>query len=315
MKRKSLGKTGIEMTEISLGALTMGPLQKNIQIEDAKRVILTALHKGINSIDTAEMYRMDEPIKQALQEYDGEVILASKSTASTYEEMEKSLLQALKGLGRDYLDIFYLHAASVSPEVFEERSGAFQCLLDYKDKGIIRAVGISTHVVAVIKKAADIKEIDVVFPIINRKGLGIIGGTTADMIEVIEYASQKNKGVVAMKVLAGGNLIDDVKGAFDFVRSIEGITSVAVGMSNPEEVEVNIRLFEDREVPESELLRLRSGKQLFVSRICTGCGTCVAACPNEALVVLEDKVIVQKDKCLLCGYCNPVCPQFALRLL
>lgn len=83
MEKRILGKTGIEMTEISLGALTMGPLQKNLSVDEAKKVILTALNKGINSIDTAEMYRMDEPIKAALKEYSGEVILASKSTAGT----------------------------------------------------------------------------------------------------------------------------------------------------------------------------------------------------------------------------------------
>lgn len=229
--------------------------------------------------------------------------------------MDKSIQQALTGLGRDYLDIFYLHAPDVTPAVFEERAGAFQCLLDYKDKCIIRAAGISTHVVEVIKKAAAIDQIDVVFPIINKKGLGIIGGSTDDMIEAIENASENGKGVVAMKVLAGGNLINDIKSAFSFVRNIKGITSVAVGMSNKEEVDVNIRLFNDVEVSEEELSKLRSGKDLFVSRICTGCGNCVKACPNEALVVLEDKVVVQKQKCILCGYCNPVCPQFALRLL
>jgi len=229
--------------------------------------------------------------------------------------MEKSVLGALSGLGRDYLDIFYLHAAKVTPEVFEERSGAFQCLLDYKSKGVIRAVGIATHVVPVVEKAAKIEEIDVVFPLINVKGVGIVGGSAADMVRAIKLVSESGKGLVAMKSLAGGNLLREIKTAFSFVRNIEGITSVAVGMSHVDEVEVNVRLFEDEDIMESDLERLRSTKELFVARFCTGCGTCVQACPNEALTVKEGQVIVEKNKCILCGYCNPTCPEFALRLI
>ncbi len=315
MKKKILGNTGIKMTEITLGSLTMGPLQAKLSLEEAKRVILAALDKGINSIDTAEMYGMDGPIKAALAEYSGEIILASKSTATSYSEMEKSVLGALLGLGREYLDIFYLHAAKVTPEVFEERSGALQCLLDYKSKGIIRAVGIATHVVPVVQKAAEIADVDVVFPLINKKGLGIVSGTVADMVSAIQIASQNGKGIVAMKALAGGNLLGDIKAAFSFVRSIEGITSVAVGMSHVDEVEVNVRMFMDEDILESDLERLRSTKRLFVARFCTGCGTCVTACPNEALGVIEGKVVVDENNCILCGYCNPVCPEFALRLV
>ena len=315
MKKNILGNTGIKMTEITLGSLTMGPLQAKLSLEEAKRVILAALDRGINSIDTAEMYGMDEPIKAALNEYSGEVILSTKSTATSYAEMEKSVLGALSGLGRDYLDVFYLHAAKVTPEVFEERSGALQCLLDYKSKGVIRAVGIATHVVPVVEKAAKVKDIDVVFPLINKKGLGIVEGSAAEMVRAIGIASQNGKGIVAMKALAGGNLLGDIKEAFSFVRSIEGITSVAVGMSNVDEVEVNFRLFNDEDILESDLDRLRSTKQLFVARFCTGCGTCVKACPNEALAVTRGKVLVDRNKCILCGYCNPVCPEFALRLV
>lgn len=315
MKKNILGKTEIKMTELTLGALTMGPLQKKLSLQEAKRVILTALDNGINSIDTAEMYGMDEPIRAALAEYKGEVILATKSIAGTYSEMEKSVLKALSGLGRDYLDIFYLHAAKVTPQVFEERAGAFQCLLDYRRKGYIRAVGIATHVVPVVVKAAHVDDIDVVFALINKKGLGITGGSKAEMIQAVELASQNGKGVLAMKALGGGNLLVDIKSSLSFVRGIQGLASVAIGMSHPDEVGINMRLFQGEDIPESELERLRTGKKLFIARFCTSCGTCVTACPNEALAVIEKKLVVENDKCILCGYCNPVCPEFALRLV
>jgi len=92
--------------------------------------------------------------------------------------MEQSIKYALTSLNRTDIDIFLLHAARVTPSVFEERAGALQCLKDYKTKGVIRAIGISTHVVGVVRRAAEIKEIDIIFPIINKIGLGIVGGNT-----------------------------------------------------------------------------------------------------------------------------------------
>ena len=56
------------------------------------------------------------------------------------------------------------------------RAGAWQCLQDYKAKGVIRAIGVSTHHVDVTAKMAQIPECDVVFPLINFASLGIRNG-------------------------------------------------------------------------------------------------------------------------------------------
>jgi len=315
MKKSRLGKTDLFLTELTLGALTIGPLQANLPFDEAKKLVLTALQHGVNSIDTAEMYCADPPIKAALQEFQGEVVLATKSVASSYQDMEASIQGALKGLGRDHLDIFYLHAANVTPNVFEERAGALQCLLDYKQRGYIRAVGISTHVVPVIEKAAQQQEIDVVFPLINQAGLGIVGGSADDMVSAIQIAKQREKGVIAMKVLGGGNLLSSIKASLEYVRRIEGVQSLAIGMKSPKELDINLRLFNDEEISEEELNQFRIEKKLFIARLCTGCGICVDKCPNNALGIVDAKAYVDKQKCILCGYCSPHCPNFAIRLI
>ncbi|MDW7674080.1 MAG: aldo/keto reductase [Bacillota bacterium] len=316
MKRLVLGKSGIEVTELCFGALTMGPLQANMTEDKGAEVILTALKSGVNFIDTAELYRTYLHIKKALDNFDGEVVIATKSGAQTYEAMEQSVQKALTEMGRSYIDIFLLHAAKVSTEVFNERAGAWQCLLDYKAKGIIKAVGISTHVVKVVEVAAEVEEVDIVFPIINKLGMGIVGGTAEEMLAAIAKAHQAGKGLYAMKALAGGHLIDEIVDAYAYVRKIEGINSVAVGMVREEEVDLNVRLFRDEQVPPEALLKKsNANKKLIVSHImCKGCGICAKTCPNDALAVSEGKVWANHQKCLLCGYCNPVCPEFAIRL-
>jgi len=316
MKKYSLGKTGIMVTEMCFGALPIGPLQANISVEKGAKLIRTALEKGINFIDTAEGYKTYPYIKKALEGYNEEVIIATKSGAKTYQEMEQSIKDALAFLGRTYIDIFLLHAARVTPSVFEERAGALQCLQDYKAKGVLRAIGISTHAVEVVRRAAEIKEIDIIFPIINKIGIGIVGGSVIDMIKAISEAHKAGKGLYAMKALGGGHLINQLEEAFNFVRNIKGISSLAVGMVSSEELELNLKIFNDEEIPKGLFTqKIKPSKRLFISTFCKGCGTCVKTCPNNALSLENGKAVVDHKLCILCGYCNPVCPEFAIRLI
>jgi aryl-alcohol dehydrogenase-like predicted oxidoreductase/NAD-dependent dihydropyrimidine dehydrogenase PreA subunit len=316
MKKCSLGKTGIMVTELCFGALPIGPLQANISVERGAKLIRAALEKGINFIDTAEGYKTYPHIKKALEGYNEEAIIATKSGAETYKEMEQSIKDALVSLGRAYIDIFLLHAARVTPSVFEERAGALQCLQDYKAKGIIQAIGISTHVVEVVRRAAEIKEIDIIFPIINKLGIGIVGGSVLGMIKAISEAHKAGKGLYAMKALGGGHLIDQLEEAFNFVRNIKGISSLAVGMVSLEELELNLKIFNAEEIPKGLFTqKIKPKKRLFISSFCKGCGTCVKTCPNNALSLENGKAVVNHKLCLLCGYCNPVCPEFAIRLI
>jgi aryl-alcohol dehydrogenase-like predicted oxidoreductase len=316
MKKCSLGKTGIMVTELCFGALPIGPLQANISVEKGAKLIRAALEKGINFIDTAEGYKTYPHIKKALEGYNEELIIATKSGAKTYQEMEQSIKDALVSLDRNYIDIFLLHAARVTPSVFEERAGALQCLQDYKAKGVLRAIGISTHAVEVVRRAAEIKEMDIIFPVINKLGIGIVGGSVEDMIKAISEAHKAGKGLYAMKALGGGHLIDQLEEAFNFVRNIKGISSLAVGMVSLEELELNLKIFNAEEIPKGLFTqKIKPSKRLFISSFCKGCGTCVKTCPNNALSLENGKAVVNHKLCLLCGYCNPVCPEFAIRLI
>ena len=316
MKKSFLGKTDIQVTELCFGALPLGPLQAKMPEQEGVKLIYSALEHGINFIDTAEIYQTYSYIKPALGLFSGEVIIATKSHAETYEAMEKSIQEALVALGRDYIDIFHLHAAMVTPQVFQERAGALRCLKDYKEKQKIRAIGISTHVVDVVSQAAEVEDIDIVFPLINKMGMGIVGGDTQGMLDAIKKVNQAGKGLYAMKALAGGHLISELKESFDFVRQISGMGSIAVGMVSEKELEINLKLFNNEEVP-TDLLpeRAQSSKKLMVSFFCKGCGTCIEACPNQALSLQAGKAVVDNQACLLCGYCSPSCPEFALRLI
>lgn len=316
MEKRILGKTGIEVTELCFGALPMGPIQKNLTIEENSRIIELALKKGVNFIDTAEMYRTYEPIAIAIKNTGIRPVIASKSNKKTYEGMEAAVNEALEMLNVDYIDIFHLHAAREGADAFELYADALKCLVDMKKLGKIKAIGISTHSIAVTSKAAEHPLIDVVFPIINKEGRGIIDGTKEEMITAIKKVHEAGKGLYLMKVLAGGSLIREYKQALEFAKSIEAYASIAIGMTSLEEVLYNVAYFSGEEV--LDLSNSIAGlKKALVSRaLCKSCGKCIATCPNKAISFDEEKkASINKSLCITCGYCTPVCPEFAIRVV
>lgn len=316
MEKRILGRTGIEVTELCFGALPMGPIQKNLSIEENSRIIELALKKGVNFIDTAEMYKTYEPIAIAIKNTGIRPIIASKSNKKTYEGMEAAVNEALEMLNVNYIDIFHLHAAREGADAFEVYADALKCLVDMKKQGKIKAIGISTHSIAVTNIAAEHQLIDVVFPIINMNGRGIIDGTKEEMIAAIKKVHKAGKGIYLMKVLAGGGLIGQYKQALEFAKSIEAYASIAIGMTSLEEVLYNVSYFSGEEVMDLSN-SVASLKKALVSRaLCKSCGKCIATCPNKAISFDEEKkASINKSLCITCGYCTPVCPEFAIRVV
>ncbi len=318
MKKIDWGN-GWQLSHLCFGVLPMGPLQKDMKTERGGEVLLEALRGGINFLDTAQNYRTYPHIRYALDRWDGEhIYVASKSTATSYDEMEEAVQEARDELNRDCIDIFLLHAARVGREVFRERAGALQCLRDCQEQGTVGRTGISTHSAEAVKQAAQEDHVDVVFPIINIAGLGILDGDRQDMEESIASASRAGKNLYAMKAFGGGNLLSEREEALEYVLSVPGIDSVCIGMVSADEVKVNLSLFAGE--PDEQLMgrtEQTSSKRIMISPFCTACGTCIEYCPNDALHLDTEEEICRVDgeRCILCGYCAPECPQFAIRMI
>ncbi len=320
MKKMVLGNTGLEVSELCFGALPMGPLQKNLPVEEGAAVIARALRGGVNFIDTAQLYQTYEPIRLALYQVAVSPMIASKSTAATYDNMRQAIEEARDSMGVESVDIFHLHAARADETVFEQRRGAWECLLDCKSEGLVKAVGISTHSVPVVRKAATMGEVDVVFPIFNAKGTGILQGTVMEMETAIKECFTRGKGIYLMKVLGGGCLVDEYHQAVSFARQVSrGLAPLAVGMVSIDEVDYNLAYFQAEEPEKARLPPLQVEKKWFqvVVSLCKRCGTCVEFCPNGAISqVSADQVpVISHDLCLRCGYCVGECPEFAIRMI
>jgi len=317
LEYRRLGRTDLIVSRLCFGALTIGPLQANLDVHEGAKVIVEALNNGVNFIDTAELYETYEYIRNAIKMFGkrDKVVIASKTYAYTKEGAEKSLKKALNELETDYIDIFLLHEQE-SKYTIKGHHEAVEYFLKAKEKGYIRAFGISTHTVEAVDAAAGINEIDVIHPLVNKEGLGIQKGTLQDMLDAIKKAYNNGKGIYAMKPLAGGNFLYNIKEAFNFLLEKPYIHSIAVGMKNTEEVTVNIKLFNGEEVSEELLERLKKVKRrLQISSRCIGCGKCAERCSQKAIYIEDGKAKVIEEKCVLCCYCGRVCPDFCIKII
>lgn len=316
MKKIILGNTGFEVTEICFGCLPFGPIQKNLPVEEAAEILSLGLDMGINFIDTAQMYKTYEHIKMAFANRKDKPIIATKSTAASYEDMDEAVKEALEGMGVDHIDIFHLHSAKMGTDLFEVRKGALDCLKEYKSKGVIKAIGVSTHNIKLVELCAERDDIDVVFPLINAVGRGIVNGTVEEMKDAIYKCENSGKGVYLMKALGGGTLIDDYEKSMEFARNLSDNFPIAIGMVSKEELIYNVNYFNGQHDLEG-IIKIKNRKQVVVTNgVCIGCGTCVDTCHSEAISMQDNnKALIDQSKCIQCGYCIAACPNFAIRMI
>jgi len=316
MKKVMLGSTGMAVAPLIFGSLPMGPLQAGRTFAEGGRVLRYALERGVNMIDTAELYENYGHIRQALAGYTGSCYLASKTHAADTESARRHVERALRELGVERLDVVHLHAARIA-NPFAERGAVIDALLLMRDEGKIAHVGLSSHYISAVRQAAKHPDIAVVHPLINLSGMGILDGSAARMAEAIAEVASAGKGVYAMKALAGGNLIGQARASLQYVRNLPGVHGVAVGMLSEAEIDANIALFSDVNLDEANwrTLESRSRRLKIMERFCKGCGACVAACTNQALTVIDGKAKVDEQRCILCGYCAADCPEFIVRVV
>lgn len=168
MEKRILGKSGLEVSALGLGCMGMSfgygqPADEKEMIS----LIRTAVEKGVNFFDTAEVYgpfTNEKLVGKALAPMRGEVVIATKfgfniqdggpgsdlpPLNSRPEHIREVCDASLKRLQTDYIDLFYQHR--VDPNVpIEEVAGAVKDLID---EGKVRHFGLSEAGVDVIRKA------------------------------------------------------------------------------------------------------------------------------------------------------------------
>ena len=314
MKNVLLGNTNLRVSKVGFGVLPIGNSQLNLPLNQGAGLIRYAMERKITFLDTAQYYKTYPYIRTALKGTNFDPVISSKSLAVTYTDMKAAIEEARFELNRDVIDIFLLHEVRTGD--FINRQGAWDYLNDAKAKGLIKAIGLSTHHVDVAEMAAEIKECDILFPLINFKSLGIrkydCQGNKEDMAAAIRRAAEAGIGVFAMKVFGGGNLTGAYQDALDYVYGLSGIESAMIGFGKEKEID-DIIDYMDGKLPK-EYHPDVSKKEIHINQSdCEGCGACLKRCPAKAIYFGSNGLAeVNQNKCLTCGYCAPICPVRAI---
>lgn len=310
MEMRSLGASGMQVSRLCFGTLTMGPMQRGFSPERGAALLTYAYARGFRFLDTADIYDTYPHIRLALQKCAYRVSTKAycwdKATASA------ALERAFFGLDREYVDVFMLHEQE-SIHTLRGHREALDYLNEQKAKGRIGLVGVSTHYAGCVRAAAFFGGVDVIHPLINVEGIGIQDGTRADMEAAIAYAHSLGVGIFAMKPLGGGHLIADNARALRYLLDAPWADSIAVGMQSEKEIDANAAMAGGDESAMWELSHRE--RHLIVQDYCEGCGKCVEFCRAGALSIRDGHAVVDEDKCVLCGYCARVCPQFAVKVI
>jgi hypothetical protein len=186
---RTLGKTGLKVTTVGMGCM----------ITADSSVVERAADLGITYFDTARIYQQgnnERMVGAALKRKRKDIVLSTKTPAKNKADALAHIDTSLKELGTDYVDIWYLHGRSQSSEIIDELIEAQQIA---KQAGKIRFAGVSTHSgqPELMPFLAKHEKIDVILTSYNFTMEPVI-------TSVIEEAAKAGKGIVAMKVMAGG---------------------------------------------------------------------------------------------------------------
>ena len=311
---RTLGKTGMKIPVISFGVMRA----------DNPNLCKAAYEKGIKLFDTANGYQNgnnETMLGNLLKDYPrNSFYLATKvkpagvdrdgkpSDQTTAEDFLSKFSTSLSRLKMDYVDILYIHDMR-NPEMMEFKP-IINAAKKLKKEGKVKFIGFSTHAnePVVINAAATSDTWDVILTSYNFKQSYV-----NELNSAIKKANQAGIGIVAMKTMAGGGFLDKEKtkpinstAALKWVLSNQDVTTTIPGMTDFDQLDLNIKILADISITDQEkkdLLIASAEKGLY----CTGCTNCLKECPMNLPV--PD---LMRAYMYAYGYSNPAMAQSLL---
>lgn len=315
MREVTLGNTGITVNKNGFGAL---PIQR-ISEESAVYLLRKAYDHGIRFYDTARFYTDSEKkLGLAFEGMRENIYLASKTMTQTVEGFWEQLETTLQNLKTTYLDIYQFHNPAFCPKP-GDGSGLYEAMLEAKEQGKIRHIGITNHRLAVAEEAVSSGLYDTLqFP------FSYLSGNKE--LELVEKCEKAGMGFLAMKALAGG-LITNSAAAYAFMEQFPHVLPIW-GIQRERELDEFLSYQEKEPKLEGELQEaIDKDREQLQGEFCRGCGYCmpcpvgieinncarmslmIRRAPSDAQLTEEMQAKMKKiEECLHCGKCKAKCP-------
>ena len=315
MKNIRLGKTEIITPQNAFGAL---PIQR-VSFETAAELLRGACEGGMTFFDTARAYSdSEEKMGLALEDVRDKIFIATKTQAGTGDELKRDLEISLNNLKTDHVDLYQLHCV---PQCFRpgDGTGLYEALYDAKEQGMVRHIGITTHLIGVAEEivASGLYE-TLQFPfsyLASERDTALVNA-----------CSKADMGFIAMKGLSGG-LLTNSRACMAFMSQFDSVLPIW-GIQRKNELDEWLSFFKADAVLDDEARTLiEADKKELAGDFCRGCGYCspctvgiiIQQCARISQMIrrapsadwLTDfwkKEMEKVDDCVECGACMTRCP-------
>ena len=315
MSMVTLGKTGITVNKNGFGAL---PIQR-VSNEDAGKLLRKAYEHGITFYDTARFYTDSEAkIGESLSDVREKIYIATKTAATDAKTFWKDLNTSLSLLKTDYIDLYQFHNPSFCPKP-GDGTGLYEAMLEAKEQGKIRHIGITNHRLSVAKEAIDSGLYETLqFPFNYL--------ATKEELKLVSRCKENNIGFIAMKALSGG-LITNSRAAYAYQDLYDHVLPIW-GVQKETELDEFISYIDNPPTMTEEIKAvIEKDQKELASNFCRGCGYCMPCpvgieinnCARMSLLLRRSpselqltKEVQEKmkriEKCINCGRCSARCP-------
>ena len=246
------------------------------------------------------------------------VIIASKTSAKTGDGLRKDLATSLANLKTDHLDIYQFHNPPFCPKP-GDGTGLYEAILEAKETGVIRHIGISNHRLKVAHEAIDSGLYETLqFPFSYL-------ATEKDR-ELIEKCAAAGIGFIAMKGLSGG-LISDSSTACAWMNQFANVLPIW-GIQREWELDEFLAHIANPPALTQRIQDLiEKDRKELLGEFCRGCGYCLPCpagieinlCARMSLLIRrspparflapDSQAMMKKiEGCLHCDRCKAKCP-------
>lgn len=265
MRYVTLGKTGIEISEVGFGCI---PIIR-LSTAEAVTVLRRAYDAGITLFDTANAYLdSEEKIGLAFEGIRSRLIISTKTLKRDRAGAGADIDLSLRRLRTDYIDIFQIHQLSLESDYQTLRGadGVMEAALLARQAGKIRHIGVTSHSIEMavrLVKTGLFSTIQFPFNFIESKPAE----------ELHPVARQEGMGILAMKPFGGGAL-DNADLCFRFLRQFPDVVPLP-GFDEVEQVDQIAAIYKtDNELLPEDLAAMDRYKKELGQRFCRRCEYC-----------------------------------------
>ena len=314
MREITLGNTGIKTPQNAFGAL---PIQR-VDKEQAVKILRKAYEGGMIFFDTARGYTdSEEKLGAAFEGMRDKIYIATKAMPRTPEKLREDLETSLNNLKTDYIDLYQLHCVSQCYRP-DDGTGMYEVLLEAKQQGKIRHIGITAHKIGVAEEIVESGLYETLqFPFSYL-------ATDRD-IALVKKCEENGMGFIAMKGLSGG-LLTNADACMAFMSQYPVLP--IWGIQRESELEEWLSFFQ-KDISMTEELKavIEKDRAELLGDFCRGCGYCapcsvdiiISQCarmsqlirrsPSQGLLSEQwQKEMMKIDECIDCGLCKERCP-------